>query len=32
MAINVAGRRKRMCYAMLLQLYPRPFRERFGEE
>jgi len=31
MATNVAGRRYRMCYAMLLRLYPRPFRERFGE-
>jgi hypothetical protein len=31
MAINVAGRRYRTWYAMLLLLYPRPFRERFGE-
>ncbi len=31
MATNVAGRRYRGCYAMLLRLYPRPFRERFGE-
>lgn len=31
MAINVAGRRYRTWYAMLLRLYPRPFRERFGE-
>jgi hypothetical protein len=31
MATNVAGRRYRACYAMLLRLYPRPFRERFGE-
>ena len=31
MATNVAGRRYRTCYAMLLRLYPRPFRERFGE-
>ena len=31
MATNVAGRRYRMWYAMLLRLYPRPFRERFGE-
>jgi hypothetical protein len=31
MAINVVGRRYRTCYAMLLRLYPRPFRERFGE-
>jgi hypothetical protein len=31
MATNVASRRYRMWYAMLLRLYPRPFRERFGE-
>ena len=31
MATNVAGKRYRTCYAMLLRLYPRPFRERFGE-
>jgi len=31
MAANVAGRRYRTWYAMLLRLYPRPFRERFGE-
>jgi hypothetical protein len=31
MAANVAGRRYREWYAMLLRLYPRPFRERFGE-
>jgi hypothetical protein len=31
MAANVAGRRYRSWYAMLLRLYPRPFRERFGE-
>src|SRR4051812_24125647 len=31
MATNVAGRRYRACYAMLLRLYPRPFREQFGE-
>jgi hypothetical protein len=31
MASNVAGRRYRTWYAMLLRLYPRPFRERFGE-
>ena len=31
MATNVAGRRYRTWYAMLLRLYPRPFRERFGE-
>ena len=31
MANNVAGRRYRTWYAMLLRLYPRPFRERFGE-
>ncbi|MES1260383.1 MAG: hypothetical protein ABUS49_01510 [Acidobacteriota bacterium] len=31
MATNVAGRRCRTWYAMLLRLYPRPFRERFGE-
>ena len=29
MATNVAGRRYRTWYAMLL--YPQPFRERFGE-
>lgn len=28
---NVAARRYRAFYAMLLRLYPRPFRERFGE-
>jgi len=28
---KVAGRRYRRWYAMLLRLYPRPFRERFGE-
>jgi len=28
---NVACRRYRALYAMLLRLYPRPFRERFGE-
>jgi hypothetical protein len=28
---NVAARRYQACYAMLLRLYPRPFRERFGE-
>jgi hypothetical protein len=28
---NVAGRRYRALYAMLLRLYPRPFREQFGE-
>ena len=32
MATNGAGRRYRTWYAMLLRLYPRPFRERFGEE
>jgi hypothetical protein len=31
MDTNVAGRRYRTCYAMLLRLYPRPFCERFGE-
>jgi hypothetical protein len=31
MATNIAGRRYRTGYAMLLRLYPRPFRERFGE-
>ena len=30
MATDVAGRRYRTWYAMLLRLYPRPFRERFG--
>ena len=31
MATNPASRHYRTCYAMLLRLYPRPFRERFGE-
>lgn len=31
MATNVPGRHYRTWYAMLLRLYPRPFRERFGE-
>jgi hypothetical protein len=31
MATSVAGRRYRVWYAMLLRMYPRPFRERFGE-
>jgi hypothetical protein len=31
MATNDAGRRYRTWYATLLRLYPRPFRERFGE-
>ncbi len=31
MATNVAGRRYRTWYAMLLRLYPRPFHDRFGE-
>src|SRR5690242_8028876 len=31
MATNTAGRRYRTYYAMLLRLYPRSFRERFGE-
>src|SRR5438552_6811253 len=31
MATNVAGRRYRMWYAMLLRLYPRLFRERFSD-
>jgi hypothetical protein len=30
MATKVAGRRYRTWYAMLLRLYPRSFRERFG--
>lgn len=32
MASDVAGRRYRTLYAMLLRLYPRPFRERYSEE
>jgi hypothetical protein len=31
MATKVAGRLYRTWYAMLLRLYPQPFRERFGE-
>lgn len=31
MATNVTGRRYQRWYAMLLRLYPRPFRERFAE-
>src|SRR5437868_3134256 len=31
MATDVAGLRYRTWYAMLLRLYPQPFRERFGE-
>ena len=31
MAANVPGRRYRTWYALLLRLYPRPFRERCGE-
>ena len=31
MATDVAGRRYQTWYAMLMRLYPRPFRERFGE-
>lgn len=31
MGTNIAGRRCRTWYATLLRLYPRPFRERFGE-
>ncbi len=31
MATNFADRCYRASYAMLLRLYPRPFRERFGE-
>ena len=31
MANNVVGRRYRTWYAMLRRLYPRPFREQFGE-
>ena len=31
MATNIAAGRYRTWYATLLQLYPRPFRERFGE-
>ena len=32
MATDVAVRRYRAWYAVLLRLYPRPFHERFGEE
>lgn len=31
MATNLAGRHYRTWYAMLLRLYPRPFRQRFSE-
>jgi hypothetical protein len=31
MASDLAGRRYRAWYAMLLRLYPRPFHDRFGE-
>src|SRR6185437_4761783 len=31
MDTNAVGRRYQRCYALLLRLYPRPFRERFGE-
>jgi hypothetical protein len=31
MATNVGGRRCPTWYAVLLRLYPRHFRERFGE-
>ena len=31
MATNAAGRRYQAWYSKLLRLYPRPFRERFGE-
>jgi hypothetical protein len=31
MAADVAGRRYQTWYAVLLRLYPRPFRVRFGE-
>jgi hypothetical protein len=31
MASDIAGRHYRAWYVMLLRLYPRPFRERFGE-
>jgi hypothetical protein len=31
MVNNDVGRRYRTWYAMLLRLYPRPFRERFGD-
>jgi hypothetical protein len=31
MATDVAGRRYQTWYPVLLRLYPRPFRERFGE-
>jgi len=31
MATDDAGRRYQTWYAVLLRLYPRPFRERFGE-
>ncbi|HEY7307174.1 MAG TPA: hypothetical protein VH601_23830 [Bryobacteraceae bacterium] len=32
MATDIAVRRYRVWYTVLLRLYPRPFRERFGEE
>jgi hypothetical protein len=31
MATDIAGRPYRKCYAMLLRLYPQPFRARFRE-
>src|SRR5882762_3887946 len=31
MATNLAAQRYRTWYAMLLRLYPPPFREKFGE-
>jgi hypothetical protein len=31
MATDVAFRRYRVWYAMLLRLYPRPFHDRFGD-
>jgi len=32
MASDIEGRRYRAWYAMLLRLYPRPFRERYSEQ
>ena len=31
MAVNIAIRRYQACYALLLRLYPRPFRQQFGD-
>ena len=31
MAASVRIRRYQACYAMLLRLYPRPFRKHFAE-